>query len=96
MEFRAVLPANHSIIHLIYIEQSTGNTDGVCMGIINFDTAGVFNFDCSVGYNAEAGMALTITVDAFDLNDLMIDMYSNQEVSIFNSWYAFLLLQILF
>ena len=73
----------------IYIEQSTGNTDGVCMGIINFDTAGVFNFDCSVGYNAEAGMALTITVDAFDLNDLMIDMYSNQEVPIFNSWYAF-------
>ena len=62
---------------------------GFCMGIVNFDTSGVFNFDCSVGYNAEAGMTLTITVDAFDLNDLMIDMYNVQEVPIFNSWYAF-------
>ena len=66
------------------------------VGIINFDTAGVFNFDCSVGYNAEAGMALTITVDAFDLNDLMIDMYSNQEVPILILGMLFLLLQILF
>ena len=70
----------------IFLEQSMGNTDGVCMGIVNFDTSGVFNFDCSVGYNAEAGMTLTITVDAFDLNDLMIDMYNVQEVPIFNSW----------
>ena len=59
------------------------------MGVINFDTAGVFNFDCSVGYNAEAGMTLTIIVDAFDLNDCMIDLYNVQEVPIFNSWYAF-------
>ena len=73
----------------IFLEQSTGSTDGVCMGIINFDTAGVFNFDCSVGYNAEAGMTLTVNVDAFDLNDLMIDMYNTQEVPIFNSWYVF-------
>ena len=29
---------------------------------------GVFNFDCSVGYNASYD--LTITVDAFDLNTL--------------------------
>tara|TARA_B100000963_G_scaffold96905_1_gene83673 strand:- start:3329 stop:5593 length:2265 start_codon:yes stop_codon:yes gene_type:complete len=73
----------------IFLEQSTGNTEGICMGIINFDTAGVFNFDCSVGYNAEAGMTLIITVDPYDLNDLMIDMYSVQGVPIFNSWFAF-------
>mgnify|MGYP001338715252 FL=1 len=73
----------------IFLEQSTGNTDGICMGIVNFDTAGVFNFDCSVGYNAEAGMTLIITVDPYDLNDLMIDMYSVQGVPIFNSWFAF-------
>lgn len=73
----------------LFIEQSSGNVNGVCMGIINFDTAGVFNFDCSVGYNAEAGMTLTIIVDAFDLNDCMIDLYNVQEVPIFNSWYAF-------
>ena len=73
----------------IFLEQSSGNSDGVCMGIVSFDTAGIFNFDCSVGYNAVAGMTLTVTVDAFDLNDLMIDMYNTQEVPIFNSWYAF-------
>ena len=73
----------------IFLEQTTGNSNGVCMGVISFDTAGVFNFDCSVGYNAEAGMSLTIIVDAFDLNDLMIDMYNVQEVPIFNSYYAF-------
>ena len=47
----------------IFLEQTTGNSNGVCMGVISFDTAGVFNFDCSVGYNAEAGMSLTIIVD---------------------------------
>jgi uncharacterized surface protein with fasciclin (FAS1) repeats/plastocyanin len=73
----------------IFLEQSTGNTDGICMGVVSFDTAGVFNFDCSVGYNAQAGMTLSITVDAFDLNDLMIDMYNVQEVPIFQSSYAF-------
>ncbi len=73
----------------IFLEQTTGDVEGVCMGVVSFDTAGVFNFDCSVGYNAQAGMTLNIIVDAFDLNDLMIDMYNVQEVPIFNSWYAF-------
>ena len=66
------------------------------MGIVNFDTVGVFNFDCSVGYNALAGMTLTITVDAFDLNDLMIDMYNVQEDPFLILGMLFLLLQILF
>jgi uncharacterized surface protein with fasciclin (FAS1) repeats len=73
----------------IFLEQTTGDVEGVCMGVVSFDTAGVFNFDCSVGYNAQAGMTLSITVDAFDLNDLMIDMYNVQEVPIFQSSYAF-------
>jgi len=73
----------------IFLDQTTGTVDGACMGIVDFDTAGVFNFDCSVGYNAQAGMTLTINVDAFDLNDLMIDLYSNQELPIFLSQYAF-------
>ena len=73
----------------IFIEETEGNTDGVCMGVVSFDTVGVFNFDCSLGYNAEAGMTLNITVDAFDLKDLMIDLYSVQQVPIFNSYYAF-------
>jgi uncharacterized surface protein with fasciclin (FAS1) repeats/plastocyanin len=73
----------------IFIEETEGNTDGVCMGVVNFDTSGVFNFDCSVGYNAEVGMTLSITVDAFDLNDLMVDMYSVQQIPIFESYFVF-------
>lgn len=73
----------------IFLEQTTGNSEGVCMGVVNFDTAGTYSFDCSVGYNAEAGMSLNVIVDPFDLNDLMIDLHSNQDVPIFFSQYAF-------
>lgn len=73
----------------IFLEQTTGNVDGVCMGVVSFDTIGVFNFDCSVGYNAQAGMTLSITVDAFDLQELLLDMYSNQGQPVFESYYAF-------
>ena len=59
------------------------------MGVVPFDTAGIFSFDCSVGYNAQAGMNLEIVVDAFDLNDLMIDMYSEQTIPVSLSYYAF-------
>ena len=44
----------------IFLDQSTGNIDGFCMGVVPFDTAGVFSFDCSVGYNALAGMTLSL------------------------------------
>ena len=30
--------ANHLSSFDIFLEQSTGNTDGFCMGIVNFDT----------------------------------------------------------
>ena len=73
----------------IFLEQTTGNFEGVCMGVVPFDTAGIFSFDCSVGYNAQAGMNLEIVVDAFDLNDLMIDMYSEQTIPVSLSYYAF-------
>ena len=73
----------------IFLDQTTGNVEGVCMGVVPFDTAGVFSFDCSVGFNAQAGMNLEIVVDPFDLNDLMIDMYSEQNVPVFLSYYAF-------
>ena len=58
------------------------------MGTITFDTPGVYNFDCGLNYNAQAGMNLSITVDAFDLNDLFLEMQQNQ-VPIFQSYYAF-------
>ena len=29
----------------IFLEQTTGNFEGVCMGVVPFDTAGIFSFD---------------------------------------------------
>ncbi|MBL6873547.1 MAG: fasciclin domain-containing protein [Flavobacteriales bacterium] len=75
-----------------FLEQTTGNSEGVCMGVIEFDTAGIFNFDCSVGYNAEAGMSLNINVDAFDLYDLLSTVYNADNPNpqdVFSSFYAF-------
>lgn len=75
-----------------FLDQTTGNSDGVCMGVIEFDTAGVFNFDCSVGYNALAGMTLSINVDAFDLYDLLSTIYlidNPNTQDVFQSFYAF-------
>lgn len=71
-----------------FLNDIVGADTGVCMGTITFDTPGVYNFDCGLNYNAEYGMNLTITVDAFDLNDLFIEMQQNQE-PIFLSYYAF-------
>lgn len=71
-----------------FLNDTAGNEQGVCMGVIEFETPGVYNFDCSLNFNAEFGMNLNIVVDAFDLNDLFIEMQENQE-PIFESYYAF-------
>ena len=72
-----------------FIDQTTATPEGVCMDSLYFELPGVYNFDCSVGYNAQAGMNLTITVDAFDLNDLFIQIQADQTLPIFQSQYAF-------
>jgi uncharacterized surface protein with fasciclin (FAS1) repeats/plastocyanin len=71
-----------------FLNDTIGNEQGVCMGTITFDTPGVYNFDCGLNFNAQFGMNLSITVDAFDLNDLFLDMQQNQ-IPIFQSYYAF-------
>ena len=79
-------PFNNPVDYLL--GDTIGNETGACMGTITFDTPGVYNFDCGLNYNAQAGMNLSITVDAFDLNDLFLEMQQNQ-VPIFQSYYAF-------
>ena len=44
------------------------------MGIIEFDTPGVYNFDSSYGFDAQSGMSLTINSDAFVLEDLFAEL----------------------
>ena len=54
-----------------YLNESTGTTSGVCMGVVTFNIPGVYYYDCSVGFHADLGMVGTITVDGFSLIDLM-------------------------
>ena len=72
-----------------FIDQTTATPEGVCMDSLYFEVPGLYNFDCSVGYNAQAGMNLTINVDAFDLNDLFAQIQAGQILPIFQSQYAF-------
>lgn len=66
-----------------FLNDTLGDFEGVCMGVIEFETPGVYNFDSSVGFDANAEMNLQITVDAFDLADLI------QTIGLFNSPFAF-------
>ena len=45
-----------------YLPMVTGNSSGVCIGSITFDTPGVYSYDCSIGNHAANGMVGTITV----------------------------------
>ena len=72
-----------------FIEDTTGTPEGVCMGIIEFDLPGMYNFDSSYGFDAQAGMTLTINSDAFVLEDLFLEVNALDSVSIWQSQYAF-------
>ena len=66
------------------LEATIGDAEGVCMDTLVFDVPGIYNFDSSVNFDALNGMNFTLTVDAFDLNDLL-----NSMENVFYSAYAF-------
>ncbi|MEZ7925725.1 MAG: hypothetical protein QMC03_07565, partial [Flavobacteriales bacterium] len=66
------------------LEATIGDAQGVCMDSLVFDVPGVYNFDSSVNFDALNGMNFTLTVDAFDLSDLL-----NSMGNVFESAYAF-------
>jgi len=73
------------------LPQSVGTNEGVCMGVIKFDVPGVYNYDCSIGFNADLGMVGSINVDAFTIKDLMMGVKSTGEPYLeetFQSTYA--------
>ena len=72
-----------------FLNDTTGTPEGVCMGIIEFDLPGIYNFDSSYGFDAQAGMTLTINSDAFVLEDLFAELGALDSISIFQSQYAF-------
>ena len=56
-----------------FIEESEGTEEGTCMDIIQFDVPGIYNFDSSIGFQAQLGMVGSITVDAFTISDMMTE-----------------------
>ncbi|MCH1576602.1 MAG: fasciclin domain-containing protein [Flavobacteriales bacterium] len=60
-----------------YLEETEGTEEGTCMGVVTFDIPGVYNFDSSIGFQAQLGMVGSITVDAFTLLDLMLSWNGN-------------------
>lgn len=73
----------------IYLEQAIGTDEGTCLGVITFDVPGIYNFDSSIGLQAQLGMVGSINVDAFTLTDL-IQSWSGAENSpaVFATGYA--------
>lgn len=71
------------------LPQALGTIAGTCMGTVTFNAPGTYSYDCSVGFNAQAGMQGTIVVDAFDLNDLLSEMQASDTVEAWMSAYAF-------
>ena len=59
-----------------YLPQTVGTELGTCMGVVTFDIPGVYNFDSSIGFQAQLGMVGSITVDAFTILDLLNEAWA--------------------
>jgi plastocyanin len=66
-----------------FLDDTTGTPEGVCMGIIEFDTPGIYNFNSSYEFDAQLGMSLTIynVTDTFVLEDLFAEVNALDSVS---------------
>ena len=74
-----------------YLEQTEGTEEGTCMGVVTFDIPGIYNFDSSVGFQAQLGMVGSITVDAFTILDLLNELWAGSfedMPDVFESFYA--------
>ena len=47
---------------VFFIDPVSGDETGVCIGSREFNVAGIYSYDCSIGNHAEQGMVATITV----------------------------------
>ena len=57
-----------------FIEESEGNIDGFCMGVVTLNVPGVYDFSSSVGVQEALGMVGSITVDANTLVDVLMNI----------------------
>ena len=47
-----------------YLSPVVGNAAGACIGVVTFNEAGEYNYDCSIGGHAQLGMVASIQVQA--------------------------------
>ena len=47
-----------------YLNPVSGNSSGTCIGVVVFDVAGTYQYDCSIGNHAAYGMTASITVES--------------------------------
>lgn len=70
-----------------FLEETDGNINGVCMGVVTFNTPGTYEFTSSIGVQAELGMVGTITVDAVTLTDQLLNLQNGEtDLSFLQSW----------
>ncbi|MBN31826.1 MAG: hypothetical protein CL845_07545 [Crocinitomicaceae bacterium] len=46
-----------------YLNPISGNSSGVCIGVVSFDVPGTYTYDCSIGNHAAYGMVASISVE---------------------------------
>lgn len=70
-----------------FLEESEGNIDGFCMGVVTLNTPGVYDFTSSVGVQEALGMVGSITVDANTLVDVLMNIqYGDGDLADLASW----------
>ena len=73
-----------------YLPAVQGTIDGTCMGVVTLTEPGTYNYNSSIGFDAQLGMTGTITVDIFTIPELLTSMYSEPlNLDVFNGAYAF-------
>lgn len=69
-----------------YLAATEGTPEGTCMGVVTFDVPGVYQFDSSIGLQAQLGMVGQITVDAYTLADLLTETQLDFEAQGYTAW----------
>lgn len=73
-----------------YLPAVQGTIDGVCMGVVTLAEPGTYNYNSSVGFDAQLGMTGTITVDILTIPELLTSLHSApNNLDIFQGAYAF-------
>ena len=61
------------------LDAISGDAEGACMGIVTFDVAGTYNYDCSIGNHAEQGMVGTIIVNPAPVTTTIWDIVEGSD-----------------